>query len=384
MHELNNDRTIGYSFFEKADSSNTKRLEYIFNHIYGVIPCMVNFSDEFEVSCLEVIEANYDRLCSDVTKLGDRLIEEGVWVGKPGTEYANTMLSVKHKAMSVDHDYDVTTRFIANMPEHERNEALENLHVGIRAAAIDRNKASIMFDLLEKHKFVKKSKMYMLANNYGDLTFIGMPIPEVEMDLALNYGDSFPEFHKSLVGSINEKSSGLYLFYGEPGTGKSSYIKYLLRGEIDRKIAYIPVSLIDKLTHPDMIPLLMSNKDIILILEDAEKALLSRENEDAHSALVSTILNLTDGFIGQALNITVIATFNTQKEKIDSALLRKGRLRRSYEFKKLDKANCKKIAEKLGIDPARVTEDMTLADIYNFEEETGAQKEEPVRRVGFN
>jgi SpoVK/Ycf46/Vps4 family AAA+-type ATPase len=202
-----------------------------------------------------------------------------------------------------------------------------------------------------------------------------------DTDLALNYGDSFPEFHEKLANSLNEDKSGLYLFYGAPGTGKSSYIKYLLSGNLNRKIAYIPVGLIDKLVSPDMLPLLMENKDIILLIEDAEKALLSRE-ESENSSLVSTILNLTDGFIGQALNISVIATFNTAKDRIDAALLRKGRLKLSHEFRKLSVAESKKLAEHIGKDATDIDEELSLADIYHLEKTTGYT--EPEKRVfGF-
>jgi len=154
-----------------------------------------------------------------------------------------------------------------------------------------------------------------------------------------------------------------------------------LSGEITRKIAYIPVSLINSLVSPDMLPLLMDNKDIVLVLEDAEKALLSRDISE-NSAIVSTILNLTDGFIGQALNISIIATFNTEKDKIDEALLRKGRLRLSHEFKKLSLEDGKTLAKSLGKPESAITEEMSLADIYNLEDHTGYSEPE-VRRVGF-
>jgi ATP-dependent 26S proteasome regulatory subunit len=130
-----------------------------------------------------------------------------------------------------------------------------------------------------------------------------------------------------------------------------------------------------------MMPLLMENKDIVLVIEDAEKALVSRD-ESGRSDLVSTILNLTDGFLGHALNITVVATFNTAKEKIDEALLRKGRLKHCYEFGKLSKEQARKLADSLNLPRTSITESMTLADIYNLEAETGYVKEEE-KRVGF-
>jgi ATP-dependent 26S proteasome regulatory subunit len=146
-------------------------------------------------------------------------------------------------------------------------------------------------------------------------------------------------------------------------------------------VAYIPVGLIGALVSPDMLPLLMDNKDVVLVIEDAEKALLSRD-VSGNSEIVSTILNLTDGFIGDALNISIIATFNTEKENIDQALLRKGRLRLSYEFKKLSKEDGRTLARSIGKPEENITGEMSLAEIYNMDDDTG-YKEIEQRRVGF-
>ena len=61
----------------------------------------------------------------------------------------------------------------------------------------------------------------------------------------------------------------------------------------------------------------------ILIIEDAERVISDRESNGSPAG-VSNILNLTDGILGDCLNIQVIATFNMKREKIDQALLRKG------------------------------------------------------------
>ena len=64
----------------------------------------------------------------------------------------------------------------------------------------------------------------------------------------------------------------------------------------------------------------------------------------------------------------IIATFNCDLTKIDSALLRKGRLIANYEFGKLDIESSKILSEKLGYPGDQITEPMTLAEIYNQSE----------------
>jgi hypothetical protein len=56
------------------------------------------------------------------------------------------------------------------------------------------------------------------------------------------------------------------------------------------------------------------------------------------------------------------------KEKIDSALLRKGRLIAEHKFDKLNVDDTNILIKHLGMDNV-VTEGMTLADIYNINTE---------------
>lgn len=118
----------------------------------------------------------------------------------------------------------------------------------------------------------------------------------------------------------------------------------------------------------------IENENTVFILEDCEKALVSRD--EAYNPIMNTLLNITDGIIGDVLGIKLICTFNTSLSKIDKALLRKGRLSLKYEFKKLKSDKVSAILNK------EIKEDMTLADIYNIEEENDFSKKE-TRKMGF-
>jgi ATP-dependent 26S proteasome regulatory subunit len=75
-------------------------------------------------------------------------------------------------------------------------------------------------------------------------------------------------------------------------------------------------------------------------------------------------LQLTDGLFSDYLNIKIICTFNTSMDKIDKALLRKGRMIAYYEFRPLisEKAN----ALLNTTNHESTYKDMTLADIFNY------------------
>jgi ATP-dependent 26S proteasome regulatory subunit len=122
----------------------------------------------------------------------------------------------------------------------------------------------------------------------------------------------------------------------------------------------------------------MGHRNCILLLEDAEKILRSRES--AENDAISNILNISDGILGDCLNIMVIATFNTNRENIDSALVRKGRLLVEHHFKPLSAEESNILLEKIG-SKIRTEEPMTLADIYNEDDNFHCKKEK--NKVGF-
>lgn len=390
MHNLNNADTIGKDLFTPPNNIRGIRAEVIYNKLFGGLPTILSYSEEFEVSCLPVIEKHFDRFAANLNYLGDKRLEESIWVGKPDTEYSRIVLELAFKnetlegnklSVRLDSPLSFSSSVFAN--DLSAADLSSNVYVGVGVAAPDIEGTELVNMLLRNHKIEKKSNMYIMTNNYGELDFTALPLDIPKINLDLNYGKVFGEFHQKMVDSLNNKKSGLYLLHGAPGTGKSSYIKYLLNGEIKRKIVYIPIGMIDRLVSPDILPLLMSNKDLIMVMEDAEKALITREDgSNLDSNLVSAILNLTDGFIGQAMNISIIATFNTDKEKIDPALLRKGRLKLCHEFGKLNLESAKSLAKSLNLDESKITESMTLADIYHLEEQN--QYSQPEKKVmGF-
>ena len=382
MHPLNNNTSIGFDFFSKPSHSRSVGLEHVYNKLFGSIPTTLTFTEGFESSCLSRLAEAFSPFSCNIIKTASNYFEEGIYLGNTGTPYEDMLISIDFRTAEGENAfYDGSVISYSGRSAAPEEPGPEALHVRVKAACNSKQQAQLLADLLGTHKIKSKSKIYTLTRAYGDLVFSALPMLVPETNLALNYGEDFVKISKKLINSLNNDKSGLYLFHGAPGTGKSSYIKYLCSGVISRKIVYIPVGLIGNLTSPDMMPLLMDNKDIILVIEDAEKALVSRD-EAGRSDLVSTILNLTDGFLGDALNITVVATFNTAKEKIDDALLRKGRLKHCYEFTKLTKLQAQTLAKSLGLPIEDVTTDMTLADVYHLKSETGYTPEEQ-KRVGF-
>lgn len=213
-------------------------------------------------------------------------------------------------------------------------------------------------------KEVKDARVSILLSSNGQLYVdsIDFAAPVID-DLALNYGAGFPGIHGQIAEKLNGRGAGLYLLHGPAGTGKTSYIKWLT-SVVKREFIFIPVGMAGELSSPSFIKTLLSHKEAILILEDAEQALQSRDVDSYNSSTVSTLLNLTDGVLGSLLNIAIIGSFNSDKSTIDKALLRKGRLAFDYTFNKLSIRDAQKLALHLGRD-ITITEPTSLADIYN-------------------
>ena len=154
---------------------------------------------------------------------------------------------------------------------------------------------------------------------------------------------------------------------------------------LKKDVIFFPTSFIDEVTNPAILNLLRKKQDCVLILEDAEKALTKRHLSDQPS-LVSTLLNMTDGILGDILKLNVIVTYNCDRQDIDEALLRKGRLKAEYSFQGLSKRNAEKLIKKLDLG-IKAEDNMTLADIFyaKFDDELiGNVKNLEKPKIGFN
>lgn len=236
--------------------------------------------------------------------------------------------------------------------------------------SIDLEKAQTVYDGLLECKLQESEDrgFYLLVQTSMGMDLQEFPVPEINVDLDVGYGSDFRPIHEAIVEKITNKSSGLYIFHGPPGTGKTSYIKYLGKN-IDKRMIFIPSNLVFYLDKPEFTTLLLGYSNSILVIEDAEKALQSREDMD--TGVVPTILNLTDGILASILGIAVIVTYNYDRDQVDKALLRKGRLQIEHDFGLLSAKDANAMLKKLG--KKFVTKDpMSLADIYNLEDQNFA------------
>ena len=205
-------------------------------------------------------------------------------------------------------------------------------------------------------------------------------IRTVRLDIDKSYNDDFKPIYDDIVKFLDKdnRKSGVILLNGEPGTGKTFFIRHLVN-TVKGNYVIIPAVLARHLDSPEMITFLTNNRDSIFILEDCEDIIKSRDN--AIFSGISSILNMSDGLMSDIFNGKFICTFNCEIGAIDSALLRKGRCAAMYTFDKLNKDKAKVLLSELGKD-VDVKSDMSHAEIYNYDDVNvvGYQKQQ---KVGF-
>ncbi len=206
-------------------------------------------------------------------------------------------------------------------------------------------------------------------------------VNKVDKNIIENYNDDFQIIDKKIKESLKKKNKGILLLHGKKGTGKSNYIRHLIK-IIKKQFIYIPSHLSRNISETNFITFLCSScRDSILIMEDVEDILLSREAKIHNTGVIADLLNMSDGLMSDSLNVQFICSFNTEMKNIDEALTRPGRLIAEYYFDELTEEKAAEVYKKLG---KKVGEHKLLCDIYNDHDiPLRSQKQESVK-IGFN
>lgn len=228
-----------------------------------------------------------------------------------------------------------------------------------------------------------KPKIYLVVpSNGGGYDLESFTIKRMQIDFDVHYNEDFKEINNLILKNLKaENNKGLVLLYGEPGTGKTSYIRYLSSNLKEKRMIYLSPNMFRALSDPALIQLFTRYSNSILVLEDAELALRKRMPSENNPS-VSNILNLSDGLLSDCLNIQIVATFNSDLKEIDDALLRKGRLIAKYEFSKLNEDRIKNYCDKNNIEFNSLdTKTVTISNLINMDEKDFTIKKS---KIGFN
>lgn len=288
---------------------------------------------------------------------------------------------------------DIPTADNDNPYWNELYQLQDDIIVGIECSGdvcftFDAQQEAIVADLIQqvqqhaqKKKPSEQCELQIIVNKRDGLGLETLAVPPLSFSLQRNYKPEAAQLFQQLCSKLHsEQTSGLVLLHGAPGTGKTSFIQYLLAKQ-PRKVLALSPEMASELDKPSMTALLCKNKGAILLLEDAENLIVSRQQN--RSSALATLLNMSDGLIGRSLGIVVIASFNCPVKNIDAALLRKGRLLAMYEFQPLAATQATALLQHLGTNVV-AQQPMTLADIYSYEMNSFQYQQPKPNTIGFN
>lgn len=234
--------------------------------------------------------------------------------------------------------------------------------------------------LVRKYRQREKRKQYeinLITMGEKGLVLKSMEFKKTKLDLSLYYEDDFTAIDQLIFKRLNTNDDkGIVLLHGIPGSGKTTYLRYLI-GRLKKRVLFLSPAVAGNIMQPDFIDLLIDNPNTILVIEDAENIIMDRKTTGNSS--VSNLLNLSDGLLADCMNVQVVCTFNSDLSQVDSALMRKGRLIAKYEFGKLSAAKAQSLSEKQGFKTV-IQYPMTIAEVMN-QHEPSFEKQEVT--IGF-
>jgi hypothetical protein len=243
-------------------------------------------------------------------------------------------------------------------------------------------------DADEVNEIIKSLSEYQVIDELEDghnLNVVSLSGNSIELD-QIKYddidNDNIEEYYsKETFKSISKwikkskKESGLSIFYGQRGTGKSSMIKFLST-KLNKNLIFIPNNLVDlTINSSDFTKFLRKHENPILVLDDCE--MIFNEFFTKSNIIVNNLMQLVDGLLSNKLNISIIAIFNVEdKNEIDHNLIDCNNLIDIIEFTDLSNTEANQLSELLGYKQKQKS-DIRLLDLINN------NKSNSKRKLGF-
>jgi hypothetical protein len=211
----------------------------------------------------------------------------------------------------------------------------------------------------------QKNSIFILSSQgFGSFKKIKYEIEQIGDECLDYYQDEISENAEGIIDLINTRKKGMFLFHGEKGCGKTSFIKYIINNS-DKDFYYVNGESAGGFSSGTFLEFIAANsKNAVFIFEDMEHLITSRETKT--NSVIADILNASDGILSDILSPIFIFTFNTKVENIDPAFLRPGRLILEQEFCKLSNDKAKKIAKKLKVKLPE-NKEYALAEIFELQ-----------------
>jgi SpoVK/Ycf46/Vps4 family AAA+-type ATPase len=205
---------------------------------------------------------------------------------------------------------------------------------------------------------IKISWWYTSDDGYQDSRDLDITFDEETYD---QFYPGIKEGLKKYLDSYRKNKSSVLLLMGEPGTGKTTFIKNFIKEyQLNTVVTYD-----EKVMSSDFfyIQYLTDSKKQLLVIEDADLLLSSRD--DNLNKTMSKLLNITDGLVKLDSKKIIFTTNTQQYTKIDNALIRPGRCFDVINFRRLTFDEAKTACKVAKLPPITEEREHTLTEIFN-------------------
>jgi hypothetical protein len=307
-----------------------------------------NYLNEFEIEnkFTEIICVESDDIVNDkvLVKCNDTVFVSYIAVDKITENAIISDITIYYKSKE---DTDLVNDVIKNISEFQLVEEAESGH--------NLNAITLSSNTLELEQLISDDiDVQNIEDYYSKQTF-----------------KSLNKWQKK----SKKQKTGLTIFYGKRGTGKSSTIKYLST-VVQRPLIFIPNNLVDlTINGSDFIKFLKKHKSPILVLDDCE--MIFNEFFTKSNLIANNLLQLVDGLMSSKLNISIITIFNVEdKNEIDHNLMDCNNLLDIIEFTDLSNSEANQLSELLGY-KQKHKNDIRLLDLLTNNKSTNK------KRLGF-
>lgn len=281
--------------------------------------------------------------------------------------------------IGIDLKYIIHTKNIIEFSQHNKDEIfisvfatfdIKNIKIDIYG---DKDKVDYYYNMLKDQFNSHDLKMSWYYSSRG-----GMDSADISIMDNFNVVDDYHyPFIKdgidTYLKNYHESKNAILLLTGEPGTGKTSFIRhYIHKYKLNSVVTYDEAVMQSDTFY---INFMTNDKKHVLIVEDADVLLSDRETSG--NKIMSKFLNVSDGLVKNMNKKIIFSTNITRLSMIDPAIIRPGRCYDTLEFKKLTLEQANVVSAKHGLPMFTTGDEFSLASVFN------RRPEKTIKRMGF-